>query len=78
MRFVAGQGAVAKTLAEPMRTGRAAAAERLQRGCAGADCPDSYGKDASGAAADGIGHHGRDIAGQGRCAGALVPLCWRR
>lgn len=33
-RDVADRAAVAKMLAEPMRTGRAAAAERLQRGSA--------------------------------------------
>ena len=36
-----------------------------------ADCPDSYGKDASGAAADGIGHHGRDIAGRAAVADGM-------
>ena len=56
--------AVAKMLAEPMRIGRAAAEEHLQRGCAGADCPDSHGKDAGGAPVDGIGHHSRDVAGR--------------
>ena len=37
-RDVAGRAAVAKMLAEPMRTGGAAAAEHLQRGSAGAEC----------------------------------------
>lgn len=37
-RDVAGWATVAKMLAEPMRTGRAAAAEHLQRGSAVAKC----------------------------------------
>lgn len=43
--------------------GHAAAAERLQRGCAGADCPDSHGKDAGGGDADWLGRRGEDAGG---------------
>ena len=74
MRFVAGRAAVADGMGHHGRdvVGRAATAEHLQRGRAGADCPDSHGKDASGAAADGIGHHGRDVAGRAAVAKMLA------
>ena len=55
---------MAKMLAEPMRTGRAAVA----------DCPDSYGKDAGGADADWLGPPLRRSAErQRRCRMPMPP-----